>query len=412
MISSVATVPAEVLAGISFGALLAVLPAIVVVVVTVGVGQIRDVRPHYAVFLAIAFPIAATLSYVMGVFDSDVLGQVPSIGTAAAVVGLAAVYAGNQGWEIATELPRAPVPTERGRPLSADAIDAIDAAGQITVTASGELRELEGYPPLPSELRGELENGRWRLPADLPLEELGDRLETRLRIEYRLAAVSVSIDPQGRASITAAPPRRGVGNPVPAGSRAVTLTAMCPAGLAVGDAVVVDAGDATVDGTVVSTRTSGAIDTTDELGDGGDECSVPETDDLCRRPRRGVDGGVCRVTVAVPTIHVEPLLERERVRLIVPSSGTDADIEAVSALERADTSVREVEIDAEIAGQVRTSDDAAILAVRTQDGEGRETAWSFDPDDVSWEDVSTAFVAGPATTLDRLETDGTTGVSG
>ncbi|MHC3439435.1 hypothetical protein ACYJ1Y_15435 [Natrialbaceae archaeon A-gly3] len=406
-----ATVPAEVLAGISFGALLAVLPAIVVVVVTVGVGQIREVRPHYAVFLAIAFPIAASLSYVMGVFGGDVLGQVPRIGTAATVVGLAAVYAGNQGWEIATEIPRASVPIERGRPLSADAIDAIDTAGQVTVTASGDLRELEGYPPLPPELRRELENGRWRLPADLPLEELARRLEARLRTEYRLAGVSVSVDPQGRASITAAPPRTGVDDSVPAGCRAVTLTAMCPAGLARGDAVLVHTDDSTVEGTVVSAHTLGASDTFTEPGDDGDEL-VAETDDPYRRPRLGVDGGVGRVTVTVPTMHVAPLLERERVRLIVPSSGTNADIEAVSALERTDTSIREVEIDAEIASQVRTSDDAAILAVRTQNGEGRETAWSFDPADVSWEDVSTAFVAGPATTLDRLGIDGTTGVSG
>lgn len=400
------TVPAEVLTGVSFGALLAVLPAIVVVLVTVGLGRVREDRPHYTVFLAIALPIAAGLSYMMGVFGSDVPGQIPRIATATTVVGLIAVYAGNQGWEVATELPRASVPIERGRPLSADAIDAIDAAGQVTVTASGELREFEGYPPLPPELRKELENGRWRLPADLPLGELAGRLEARLRTEYRLAAVSVAIDSQGRASITAAPPRTGVGDSVPVGSRAVTLTALCPAGLARGDTVLVDAGDATVAGTVISAHTLGASDTSTGTGDDHGHL-VAEPDAPCRWSGAGIDGGVGRVTVTVPTMDVAPLLERERVRLIVPSSGANADVEAVSALERANTSIREVEVDSGIADRLQSSDDAVILAAQVREGSRQGPDWSFDPDDVSWEEVSTAFVAWPSPTVERLGSEGT-----
>jgi hypothetical protein len=375
-----AALPVEILLGVYLGLLTGIIPALlsgslgfifkyVTGVTLPGLG---------VVVLAVAF--AGISGGLLGLVDPTV-SRSPRLTAALIVVMMLSLYGHSQGDKLGATLPRRfSLRTLQRRTLSADAIDFVGGIGEVTIRPAGPVTDLEGYPPLPADLRESLQNGSWRLPADLPLSELETRLADRLRTEYDLADVTVEGDARGTARIAAAPPTSSLSRRIPYGHRAVSVSALVPTGLARGDRVRVltDAGD--VEGTVVSARSDPeraspvAEPAGDPVTDGGTPtAAVPPA--TTGAPT--TDGGEGRVTVAVPREDSAHLLRADRGRIVVRSRGTRREYELLSLLRRAGKRIRRVEVgEGPLAGStvgaasVRETYDVAILAIkRAEDDE-------------------------------------------
>ncbi|WP_218927259.1 potassium transporter TrkA [Halosimplex rubrum] len=390
-----ASLPVEVLLGISFGLLVGLVPAFAVGLGSFLVEYYGGYTAPGAAAVLVALPLAGANGYAVGLVGTTV-EQVPRLLIAALVALLLALYANSQGSSLAAELPRdLSQATRARRTLSAAAIEDVDGSGQVTVRASGEIRDIEGYPSLSPALRTTLETGAWRLPADLPLAELETRLEDRLRSDHDLADAAVSIDARGRASVAAAPPARNLAERVPDGWRAVSFSALLPTGLSPGDEAVVDAGDAAVDGHVLSVRTDTDRGSADADTDASDATATVEGAGEAttrKRARSETAGGRGRVTVAVRTSDARTVLGEDEAAVRVTSQGTSHVFEAFSQLERAGQAVRRVRL-SEADREALTDDpDLSAVGVRRAGEDGR--GWRFDPDEVAVEDADEAFVVG------------------
>ncbi|WP_455449909.1 potassium transporter TrkA [Natrinema thermotolerans] len=399
------SLPVEVLLGLYLGLLTGIVPAFVAGSLGFLVRYFTGVTlPGFGV-VVLALSIASVQGGLLGLVEPTI-AQSPRLLVAVLVVLMLALYAHNQGDKLGAELPRRLSLTSlRQRTLSADVVELVGSVGQVTVRPTGEIHDMEGYPPLSADLRRTLKAGSWRLPADLPLSELEARLEERLRTDHDLADVAVAIDERARATITAAPPSGGLSRRVPAGRRAVSLTTLVPTGLAGGDVVSVRVGDRSIGGTVVSARTE-----TDDDIDGDDGLSGPadavapdggaDPDPTpAAKPHAATAGGSGRVTIAVPRRDVKPVLEAESPRLVVRSRGTSREFEALSLVKREGYAIRRLTVgpigatDETIAGT-----DVTVLAVRRQGSETgeRRHGWVFAPGiERRLEAGDEAFVAGP-----------------
>jgi hypothetical protein len=381
------SLPADVLSGFSAGLLVGVLPAVAVGSLAFGLRLVHsrglvDLRAlvdagvldgsgdlSHVAAVPVALLLAAANGYAVDfvVFDPGALGVHHAV--AAVLAGVLAVYANSQSRAVAAHLAsdvtKAP---ERAVPLSEAAVNAVDAAGQVTVSTAGPVRELDGHPPLPPEQRTAIEEGRWRLPADLPLSELETRLADRLATEHDLEAVSVSIDRRGLATVTAAPAERTLARRLPEGHRAVAVDALVPEDLAVGDAVRLGTDGTDVRGSVIG------IDDRSTAAD-------------------------ATVTAAVPTGAAGDALAADRCLLAVEPGETSHEFEAFSLLEEAGTTVRRASVDGE------TADGAADRGVRVIAAAGSDGAaddWEFVPATGSLEGRREAFLAGDARAIVEL----------
>jgi hypothetical protein len=403
--------PVELLLGLYLGLLTGIVPAFVAGSLGFLVRYFTGVTlPGFGV-VVLALSIASVQGGLLGLVEPTI-AQSPRLLMAVLVVLMLALYAHNQGDKLGAELPRRLSLTSlRQRTLSADVVELVGSVGQVTVRPTGQIRDMEGYPPLPPALRNALEGGSWRLPADLPLSELEARLEERLRTDHDLADVDVAIDERGRATITAAPPSGALSQRVPAGRRAVSIATLLPTGLARGDDVTVRTGDRSISGAVLSVRT--ALDdgtaaapdtpTEDVATDGGADVEPPAPE---AKPTRTTAGGPGRVTVAVARRDVKPILEAESPRLLVRSRGTSREFEAFALVKRGGYAVRRLTVGATATGEEAVpGTDVTVLAVRRQGSEtgGRRHGWVFGPGiERPLEPGDEAFVAGPEEALEAF----------
>ncbi|MFC6719124.1 hypothetical protein ACFQGT_07195 [Natrialbaceae archaeon GCM10025810] len=376
--------PYESLIGVSYGLAYGFVGATLVGLLAVGVRLWRARPLPLGVGVVIVVPLVIGTGVSTGIFDPSVgPSQTLRLVTAAVVASVLGVLATSYGNRVATELPRdRALPIVRGNCLSADAIDAVDAAGQVTIRPTGAIREFEGYPPLAPTLRTALEDGAWRFPADLQLSELERRLERRLRSEYALPRVDVSIDGRGQATIAAAPPDEGVATTLSDDVRAVTISGLLPIGIEPDDEVAIGVDGETVRGTVLAT--GGETEFRDVDEDDLAEALNGRSDDR-RFAGVGFDGGRGRLTVAVRTVDARRLLEEEACRVAVVPSGDNPALEAATLLSSAERPVTAVESPDE------SIDPADILGVR------RDERWRFavDGERDRLADADMAFVAAP-----------------
>ncbi|WP_424019927.1 potassium transporter TrkA [Halorientalis pallida] len=401
------SLPVEVLLGISFGVLIGIVVSFAVGVFSFTISYYWDQELSQIAVVLLILPLVAVDALYVGIIGSSVQ-QVPRLLIGLLVIIMIALYANSQGQKIAAELPRETTqPTERKRTLSAEAVDAVDGLGQVTIRTAGEIREIDGYPSLSPDVRTALEEGAWRLPADLPLPELERRLEDQLRTDHDLGEVSVSIDGRGRATITAAPPTTGVASRVPDGWRAVSVSALLPAGLTAEDKVTVRTGEGSVAGTVLGIdRATG--DSDGMVPDGGSATA----------------SGAGRVTVAVPASAAGTLLDAERGRIVVEPRGRRHDFEAFSLLDGADRTIRRLTLTPAVR-EALADDEIQPLAVRdgvTEDDDGADETvdtdetpdadpaergarhgWAFGPEQAALERADEAFVVGESAVLRRLD---------
>lgn len=383
-----ASFPIEVLFGIYLGVLTGIIPALVSWALGFVFKYVTGVTvPAFGV-VVLAVAIAGVNGGLLALNDPTFTQSANQVRLTVAVVVvlMLSLYAHNAGDRMGTEFPRRlSLRKLTERTLSTDVVELAGGRGQVRVTVSGEVGDVEGYPPVPADLRREIREWTATFPADLPVVELESRVTDRLRTDFDLADVAVTLDERARATVNAAPPLGGLSKRIPPGKRGVSVRALLPTGTARGDEVSLVTADRTYHGSVVSFRSDRAHAAaaaatarpteSDDAADAG-SISVPPSPTL-----PVADGGEGRLTAAVDAGGAESLLGSTVDRLAVRSRGTRREYELLSLLRQAGNRVRKVTIrdGAPVAG--RTLGDAAprdtygvsVLAVRH---EGR---WQFAP---------------------------------
>jgi hypothetical protein len=369
--------PVQILLGIYLGILTGIIPALVAGVLGFVFKYFTGVSIPGLGVIVLALAVAGVNGGLLALNDPTIRASdnATALLVAIIVVLMLSLYAHSKGDKLGGSLPRhITLRTLTERTLSSDVVELVGGRGQVRVRVAGEVGNMEGYPPLPADLRTEIGAGEWTFPADVPLAELETRLADRLRTDYDLSDVSVRLDERARATVYAAPPTGGLSKRVPQGERAVSIPALLPTGLARGDEVRVRTDTGTVTGTVVSARSSGGEDDEpqpavagDVATDGGEEPteSVPTTAPVTA-------GGDGRLTLSVSRDEASTLLAADRGRAIVLSRGTRREFELVSLLRRTGKRFRRVTVqsggplDGTTIGEagVRDQYGVVILAVR------------------------------------------------
>lgn len=382
-----APLPADVVLGIYLGILTGIVPGLVAWGLGFVVRYFTGVTvPGFGV-VVLSLAIAGVNGGLLALNDPTIRANASgtTILVAIVVVLMISLYAHSKGDEMGASFPRRI--SWRGlreRTLSTDVVELVGGRGQVRVEITGDIADMEGYPPLPDGLRREIRTGEWTLPADLPLSELEVRFADRLRHEFDLADVSVHLDENARATVVAAPPLSALSKRIPADKRAVSVEALIPTGVGRGDVVDVALPGEYIRGTVVSATTDGGDrgSVTRHVikpdGNGGDANPNPDPDPDPRAPLQAptTDGGDGRITVAVSRGEAEKLLDVTRAQITVRSRGRRREYELLSLLRRAGKRFRKFTIrgQAELGGVtlgqagVREKHGVAVLAVRSPDG--------------------------------------------
>jgi hypothetical protein len=344
-----ASFPVEVLFGIYLGVLTGIIPGLVAWALGFLFKYSTSVSiPGFGV-VVLAVALAGVNGGLMALADPTITqsANAVTVTTAILVVLMISLHAHSRGDAMGAAFPRRlSFKQLRERPLSADVMGSLSGRDEVRIRVVGEVADMEGYPPLPDDLRAEIRNSEWTFPADLRVSELEERLADRLRTEFDLGDVAVTVDEGGRASVVAAPPFSGLSKRVPSGKRAVSVDALLPTGLARNDEVTVITADAQVRGTVVSARTDGASAPAPpapaDPAEDGEEEGPPQP---VRAPT--TDGGEGRLTVAVTRTDAGPLVRADRARVVVESRGVRREYELVSLLRRAGRRFRRVTVGAD-----------------------------------------------------------------
>ncbi|WP_224448924.1 potassium channel family protein [Haloprofundus salilacus] len=384
------SIPVEVLRGLYLGVLTGIIPALV----SAGLGFVFKYFtgvsiPGFGV-VVLALGIAGANGGLLALTDSTLTDGQHGIALTIAilVVLMLSLYAHAQGDKLGSTLPkRITLKSLRERTLSGDVVEFVGGRRRVTVTVAGEVDDIEGYPPLPPALRTELRDGEWTFPADVPLSELETRLTERLRTDFDLAEVTVTLDEQARATLSAAPPVGGLSKRLSPGQRAVSVETLVPTGVARGESVTLRTADRTVDGTVVAVKAvepaspaSDPLDATDENGAAGNESDEDDESPVTEPAAPVAAGGEGRLTVAVARPDAEALLTADAPQVVVRSRGTRREFELTTLLRRAGRRVQRLSVraggalDGTTLGEasVRDAYDVAVLAVRRD-------RWRFAP---------------------------------
>ncbi|MFB6300629.1 MAG: potassium channel family protein [Halobacteriales archaeon] len=410
--ASTPALPLQILLGVYLGVLTGVIPA----VVGWGLGFLFKyftgvTIPGFGV-VVLGVAIAGINGGLLALNDPTVTKAPNSmtIITALIVVLMMTLYAHNMGDKMGASVPRRlSLRGLRTRTLNADVIEWVGGRRQVQIEISGDIGDIEGYPPLSADLRAEIREKELTFPADLPLAELETRVADTLRTEFELAEVNVTLDEQGHASINAAPPVSGLSKRVPAGKRAVSINALLPTGLTRGETVRIDIDETSIEGTVVSAQSDtgkpgGSATTKSPQPDGGTTENTPSS--LLEPTPQETTGGEGRLTVAVEREDAQRLLETNRGRVIVRSRGKHREFELLSLLRRGGRRFRKLTVGAESelaettigAAMIRDTYDVGVLAVRSSDG------WTLAPrGSTPLHGGDEVFVVGMRDNLTRFE---------
>ena len=403
------SLPVALLFGVYLGVLTGIIPALVAWALGFLFKYFTGVTlPGFGV-VVLGVALAGVNGGLLALADPSITqsANAPTVIVAVLVIMMMVLYAHSKGDQLGARMPQKLSLRKLGeRTLSLDLIESV-GSNEVRVRVVGEVGDIEGYPPLPDDLREEIGGGEWTFPADLDLPALEDRLAERLTNEYDLGDVSVSIDERGRATVAAAPPFSGLSKRVESGKRAVSVEALVPSGLARGDVVTVVTADAQVRGTVLSARsTRGDGDDPAQSGDDRESSAETDTEQLPRTVRAPTTtGGDGQVTVAVGRTDAEALLRSDRATIIVEARGTRREYALISLLRRAGKRFRRVTIRAgsdlvgETLGTAGVRERFGVVVLATRDGSG----WAFDPSGAQTIEPGTELYAvGTREALDAL----------
>lgn len=395
----------DVLLGIYIGLLTGIIPALVA-------GGLGFVFKYFTgvtlpglgvVVLAVA--IAGVSGGLLGLIDPTVASS-PRLLVAIVVVMMLSMYSHAQGDRLGETLPRRFSLRSLGtRTLSGEVIFDVGGLGRVEITPFGDVETIEGYPPLPTELREKLLAGRWEFAADLPIEELERSLEERLEAEHDLAEVIVRIDDRARARIAAAPPVGALSRRIPEGHRAVSIDALVPTGISRGERVELHVGDRIVEGTVLSAK-SDPDATAAAATDGGEGADAPPEPPAAPQ----TTGGEGRMTTVVTAEEGRHLLGHDRARVVVLPRGLGLEYEAIRMLRAGGNRFARVTVGASrdpvTVADLRVPPGAVLLAAFARyGGDGRSRReWRVDPaGELPLAAGDEVIFAGPPDAIDAIE---------
>ena len=416
------SLPVEIVFGVYLGVITGIVPALVAGTLGFVFKYVTDVTIPGLGVVVLSLAIAGVNGGLLALNDETIRRseRAPAILTAIVVVLMLSMYAHAQGDRLGANVPkRISLKQLRDRTLSTDVIELVGGRGRVSVEVVGEVNDMEGYPPLPADTRRAILDGDWTFPADLPLAELEDRFAERLQTELDLADVAVRIDERARATVAAAPPTGALSKRVPAGKRAVSVSALVPTGIARGDVVRVITPDLDAEGAVIAARSSGkpepgagaASEPVPAAGDDPDPDDDARTDggeETVAAPPAATapttTGGEGRVTLALDRSEAAALLRADRGRVLVLSRGTRREYELTALLRRAGKRFRKVSVvaggalDGHTIGEaeLREAYDVAVLAARHE-------SWTIAPDgSQALSAGDDLFVVGSRDALDRF----------
>lgn len=373
-----AALPVEILYGLYLGALIGVVPVLVAWAMGFLFKYVTGVTVPGLGVAVLAVAIAGANGGLLALNDPSLTasGNQIRLTVALVVVLMGSFYAHAVGDRLGAQLPRR-ITLRRitERTLSADVVERAGGRGQVRVQIAGEVDDIEGYPPLPADLRTAIRERTYAFPADLPLAELEDRLVDRLRSEHDLVEVTARLDERAQARVAAAPPVGGLSKRVPTGKRAVTVRAPVPAGLTAGDRVAVTGGGRTREATVLGVAATAPAAADGEAAEGDAPAAAGTTGPVA--PCVG------RVTLGLDREGATALIGADVERLVALSRGTRREFELVSLLRRAGKRFRRLTLrtggalDGATLGEAAVRDEfgVAVLAVR-----GRESGgWTLVP---------------------------------
>jgi hypothetical protein len=375
-----ASLPIEVLFGLYLGLLTGIIPALVSGALGFVFKYVTGVTIPGLGVVVLSLAIAGANGGLMALYDPALVGSGERFIVAVLVVLMLSLYAHSQGDKLGTAVPkRLNLRKLTERTLNTDVVELVGGRGQVRVTVAGDVGDMEGYPALPADLRASIRDGEWTFPADIPLVELETRFADRLRSEFDLADVSVRLDEDARATVNAAPPVGALSKRIPAGRRAVSVTALIPTGLAVGDQVEVTADGRTVSGTVLSAKSDAKPEPSDATAtDGGTDAPTPNPAPTTPT----ATGGEGRVTLSVGRADAEFLLGASTIdRLVVNSRGVRREFELIALLRRGGHRFRKLSVreggvlDGVTLGEVSVRDSYAVVVLAVR----HEGAWRITP---------------------------------
>ena len=375
-----ASLPIEVLFGLYLGLLTGIIPALVSGALGFVFKYVTGVTIPGLGVVVLSLAIAGANGGLMALYDPALVGSGERFIVAVLVVLMLSLYAHSQGDKLGTAVPkRLNLRKLTERTLNTDVVELVGGRGQVRVTVAGEVGDIEGYPALPADLRASIRDGEWTFPADIPLVELESRFADRLRSEFDLADVSVRLDEDARATVNAAPPVGALSKRIPAGRRAVSVTALLPTGLAVGDQVEVTADGGTVSGTVLSAKSDASAEPSDAAAtDGGTDAPTQKPTPVTPT----TTGGEGRVTLSVGRADAEFLLGASAIdRLVVNSRGVRREFELVSLLRRGGHRFRKLTVreggvlDGVTLGEMSVRDSYAVVVLAVR----HEGMWRITP---------------------------------
>jgi len=160
----------------------------------------------------------------------------PTLGGAIEIVAVSIfiVWGVNTGDKIAEKLPKK---------SAASILDGIrggkTAYTTVKLPNSRLIYDMVGKPRVPNSLKAELSEREFTLPADLPLEDIINRVKRRLITDWGIGDVELELDQEGRViHFAISAKERGLSAVLPEGSVAVPIECkVIPSNLASGDFV-------------------------------------------------------------------------------------------------------------------------------------------------------------------------------
>ncbi len=361
----------EVLIGVYLGLLAGIFPAFIAFSIGFGFKYFTNVTVPGLGVVVLGGALAGISGGLMALNDPTLAEGWTGI-TAILVILMATLWAHSQGDKLGAATPRRlTLKSLREAKLSTTLAERVDSYGQIRIYPIGGVEDIEGYPPLPDDLREQLDSGSWKFPANLSLSELEDRLEEKLAADHELAEVAVTVDKQGRAQIAAAPNAAGLSRRVPPGKRAVSIQTLLPTGVARGDLVTIKLPDGDVTGPIVSARTTGAeapkkAEKDEEKTEEGGDAPPP-------KPKASTTtGGEGEVTIAVSLDDARRIIRTNSAPVVVHSRGKQREFEAIGVLKQHGNRFRKLTVGegSSLVGntigaiQIRDTHGVAVLAIR------------------------------------------------
>lgn len=151
-----APLPVEVVLGVYLGVLTGIIPALVAWGLGFVFRYVTGVSiPGFGV-VVLALAIAGVNGGLLALTDQSVTRQAtgPVVVVAILVVLMMSLYAHAKGDAMGASFPRyVSLRMLREQTLSADVVERVGGRGQVRVQVAGGVTDMEGYPPLPDDIR-------------------------------------------------------------------------------------------------------------------------------------------------------------------------------------------------------------------------------------------------------------------